>query len=62
MQLYKGELRTRGLNTKGILMVDYRNIRSLEQQRQMHEAKLAAEKRTAHEVQHHNKHSGIFAS
>lgn len=46
MQLYKGELRKRGIPTKGILMADYRNILSLDQQKQMHEAKLAAEKRT----------------
>lgn len=46
MQQLKIEMRKRGLNPKGLLMADYRNMLNFSQEKLLHDAKKAAEKRT----------------
>ena len=46
MQQLKREMRERGLNSRGLLMQDYKNTLNLDQEKELHRAKIAAEKRT----------------
>lgn len=46
LQQLKIEMKKRGLNPKGLLLMDYRNQLNFKQEREYHDAKMAAEKRT----------------